>query len=328
MVWVRCNRGIGSLLTLWAALGCSGAESKSHSKSNTGTAGLSAGGGDAGTTSAGTGGTTGGTTADTGGTMNGNAGATGDAGATAGRNTGATSGSTGMSGSAGVGNLPCVADGECSASLEGTHCVGGGCCPPQYTCMEGQWKNPVYPPCAAPSCPDTPPQAGDACPTCIIPEDGCIWDQCTSSGVAYAGRCQYDVWQVYELGCNPAACCTSDEDCPDRVCTNDTCITTSSTDGCWRDEDCASGEVCSGFSVCKCNSACTQVTRPGTCVPDDLGCCLSDDDCAKGSTCVAGVCKEEAWQRCWTYYECACSGPRVCPCGSSCPEPDEPGYCI
>ena len=84
---------------------------------------------------------------------------------TGGGGTGATAGTGGATGGTGGGTSACPAalpvnGSACSA--EGLSCSYGECCPTFAQCQQGKWQVAAAP-CAAPICPDQPPEAGEAC---------------------------------------------------------------------------------------------------------------------------------------------------------------------
>jgi hypothetical protein len=130
-------------------------------------------------------------------------------------------------------------------------------------------------------------------------------------------------------------CCADDEYCgKHRRCIHHGCTYDNPT-GCWLDEQCAPGELCSGAFLCDCGVICHSRTLVGTCVPSDAGCCRANDDCPNGSPCLKGRCMviTPAEERCWSDRDCVsdrggqCESPTVCPCGKECDDPDVPGYC-
>jgi hypothetical protein len=131
---------------------------------------------------------------------------------------------------------------------------------------------------------------------------------------------------------NPSGCCTRDADCGPVPCVNGYCVD-NTPDVCARDDACPAGMLCSGAFLCVCGEPCARANTPGSCVPADAGCCLSDEDCGDGE-CVRGVCKAKAgdFPACWRSSDCAipeylCMGANFCACGTSCFVADAPGVC-
>jgi hypothetical protein len=325
-----------ALAFLGLAAACGG-ESVSHVQGN-GMAGMSDSGGTTGTTggSAATGGTstsggvggTGGTAAgrpDTGGTglTPGNAGRAGDAGSPS--NPGTSGGTS------------CVTGGACA--VEDARCSDVRCCPCLHICQGGVWGEPICSSCVA-DCPTNPPNNGDACSVCAVPVEGCTWDE-RVVGPLYTAACVDDHWLVSE---EPAGCCTTDAECAGLcsnaqcapvICVNTECKTRAPNQ-CWRDDECADDEICSGAFVCGCAADCNRADTAGVCVPRDTLCCGSDADCSDNARCIQGsaVCKVIPENGCYTDSDCPngglCMGAVACPCSlprSHCLEPDTPGVC-
>ncbi len=221
----------------------------------------------------------------------------------------------------------CVTGEPCAN--EGDTCSEGGCCPCQLTCEGGEWSFGLCPACAAPICPDSPPTDGDPCSPCSVPSGTCLIDRCQEENKKYEAECVDEVWQVEVHGCGMPACCDGDEECASNICVNTICKT-EAAGGCWRDADCTDSDICSGVSVCACNEICSSRDYPGTCVPNDQGCCRDDSDCDMGEQCLAGMCKEPAMTGCWSDRDCGegtCEGESICACGMACALPDTPGIC-
>ena len=111
---------------------------------------------------------------------------------------------------------------------------------------------------------------------------------------------------------------------------------------CWGSVDCADGQTCEGAMMCPCDADCDMEDQPGTCTPPQSDCCLSDEECPAGMTCVflddplgfqGGACKPAQPEgMCWMHEDCAetelCVGANPCPCdwdGEGC---DLPGDCV
>jgi hypothetical protein len=332
---VRASRFAFSAWLFVFAAACGGT-SVSHGDGN-GMAGMSQSGGTSGTTggSAGTN-ATGGTGATSGsagtnatggaGATSGSAGTFGKAGARGHGGTAGASGSGGAAGNAGSGGTTaCVTGGLCST--DGAQCSESSCCSCQHTCKGGVWGNPICPPCAAPLCPQNLPVNGDACSPCSIPDAGCTWDQRSIDGPVSVGQCVDDHWIVTQSG---SGCCTTDMDCGKAVCVVGRCQN-SPPGVCWTNAQCGADEVCSGAFACGCGVDCFTADEPGTCVPANAECCVSDSDCGPYEYCFAGVCKTKPSAGCWTHRDCEngalCFSANVCPCGSSCLVADAPGTC-
>ncbi len=181
-------------------------------------------------------------------------------------------------------------------------------------------------------CPATLPADGSACGICI---ESCQYDTCTPDGGGsnIAAQCNGGKWTSYDVGC--LQCCSSDSDCTNAECAGSRCESLAGNAGCYRDADCGAGMICGGAQICHCGSPCPWVDQPGVCVPDNQGCCGSNDDCKDKEVCVAGVCKPplSADDSCWSNRDCVagglpCGSASVCPCGSECILADAPGKCL
>jgi hypothetical protein len=140
-------------------------------------------------------------------------------------------------------------------------------------------------------------------------------------------------WQVTtDESCVNGACCTDNGECADHHCVDGVCKSDDAR-GCWDDGQCATEEVCSGVWVCPCTADCDGFDEPGTCVPKvDAGCCIDDEDCKDGGTCLRGVCKlPDPDGGCWSDRECldgTCEGESVCACNENCLMADQAGLCV
>ena len=285
---------VGASAVVMTAIACGGSSESDGSGSSGGSAGQAGSGGSGGSSGGGSGGTTGG-----------------------------SGGSSGGSGE-------CVHGNRCDT--EGETCSEGGCCPCQNICEDGQWVALGCPGCAPPICEDQAPTDGEPCDECNVPAEGCRYDDCGGAGRLFAS-CEDGTWKVETGPCETPACCMSDGECPSptSICISTICKDPTTT-GCWRDDQCASGERCSGAFVCPCDADCAHGDQIGTCVPDDPACCLGNDGCRPNEICVAGVCKEQppSGGDCWRDAECfggVCNGAMVCPCLTNCILPDTPGTC-
>ena len=228
---------------------------------------------------------------------------------------GGSSGTAGNSGHAGTGAKG--GSGGSSGSTAGSGTGGNGA----FSGSGGASGS-----CGQVGCPDTPPNNGDACSLCAVPPS-CSWDERPVDGPLYTATCMNDRWQV---DMQWAYCCKTNADCGTGVCVKSACKQAAS-DHCWTDAQCSAGYVCSGAAVCECGQLCGAPDQAGTCVPKDRNCCVADTDCADGSECVQGVCKE--WLTgfaCWATRDCVggiCVAPNVCPCGSDCLVADSAGNC-
>ncbi len=123
---------------------------------------------------------------------------------------------------------------------------------------------------------------------------------------------------------------------------SDTCHAVLNPPYCWDDAGCSDGATCEGAMLCSCDVDC--MSQPGRCVAPDPcallgeGCCSAECPCGEEDTrCVieagaaTGVCLAIEGQGCWTDIDCAdeeaCLSARICPCGETCPEPNQRGYC-
>jgi hypothetical protein len=354
---IRASIGSFTATIAVLAVACGGT-SVSHGVGD-GMAGMSESGGTSGTTG-GSSGKGGGTTGGTGSTgafggsggtnsvggssgssgSSGSAGASGSAGRAGAGGASGSAGDAGSAGSAGSSGTPCITGGMCST--EGAQCSEGACCSCSHTCSNGVWGQPLCPPCLAPICPQDPPTNGDACSSCAVPPEGCMWDRRPVDGPLYTAECVNDAWVVMTSfdplpSCcmNDAACgpvgCGDTTSCPQPICVNGVCESPL-PDACWRDDQCGSGKKCSGAAVCNCGTNCGTRDRSGICVPSNDNCCLSDADCPNGDTCFAGICKARPTQGCWQDEDCTangiCSGAVTCPCGRACLIADSPGTCV
>ena len=228
----------------------------------------------------------------------------------------------------------CVEGTPCE--IEGSQCTDSSdCCVIRDTCDHGSWRVLAFlgpcrtdPPAAPFECSAAPPTEGSACGVCA---HQCPYDTCTPDGGGknFVSACDDGKWHDIEIGC--LTCCHGDTDCPRGMCVRARCEWLDHGDGCFRDAECAAGQICGGAQICPCGSPCPWNDHAGTCVPANLGCCATNDDCSRGQVCIAGVCKGPAAAgRCWTNADCgvSCYLPSVCPCGSSCLVADEPGKCL
>lgn len=231
----------------------------------------------------------------------------------------------------------CVQGERCNA--EGSECTdSSGCCVVLDTCFKGHWTEKSYlgpcknaPPAPPFICPAAPAKEGTACGACV---EECHYDTCTPDGGGsnLIVQCTAGKWAHFDAGC--LECCQEDSDCPGGACVNTRCVAPQSAPGCYRDVECGTGRICSGVQLCHCGSPCNTVDQTGVCVPDDLGCCATDADCASGKECVAGKCKQAPpTGSCWTNRDCAilglpCGSPVICPCGANCAVADTPGQCL
>lgn len=232
----------------------------------------------------------------------------------------------------------CVVGSPCQP--EGATCVpavAGVCCVTRLVCEGARWaEGPLE--CGSTECPERMPVPGTPCGPCAV---NCSFDTCTSDGAGQnlEAHCDGTSWVLFELGC--LTCCEDDNDCAPGFCAQSACHAFDHGPGCFRDEECAAEEVCSGARSCACGSPtqCDGETA-GTCVPADRGCCVENGDCEDGNVCVAGRCKlaaegDSGDGSCWTHLECdswpdGCQAPApvVCPCGMSCPDEDVKGRCV
>jgi len=289
-------------------------------------------GGDAGGTKGGTFG--GGTGGDAGGTKGGTfgGGSGGDAGNTTGGTTGVGGSSSGAGGSSGT--TGCMQGAACN--VEGATCSTASCCACQLTCKNGVWQNMICPPCVAPGCPALPPANGESCDVCQIPSEGCAWDTCAVDGPRYQGFCDGLHWDITSTACTQGGCCKVDSDCGrgGRCLAGGACAPPATSETCWVDADCSADQLCSGVFACACGGNCSNANSSGTCVPRNLDCCGSFNDCPAESECVKGECKTTPPTNtsCWTDRDCSaggqCFGASVCACGTSCLVADSPGMCV
>ena len=183
-------------------------------------------------------------------------------------------------------------------------------------------------PCVPAFCPGLPPEEGAACADCEYPR-GCRYDP---PGVAASElwTCAGGQWSQRQVPPIPA-CCANDAECVPGICVNTICEAWNSG-GCFRDDTCPQGYLCSGAFVCGCAADCSAPDRQGTCVPAGAGCCLSDADCGAGE-CVAGTCRTKlAYPGCWRLEDCRsreeyCSSA-PCTCGDDCVTPGASGMCL
>lgn len=117
-------------------------------------------------------------------------------------------------------------------------------------------------------------------------------------------------------------------------------------DACWHDKDCPLGQYCAGEVECLPGSFCQGVEMYGRCKErPETGNCYEDADCPNGycdgaelyldgSSDRPGVCVEGTRPSCFDDIGCKdspdgnlCTGAFKCPPGSSCPLPDQPGFC-
>lgn len=228
---------------------------------------------------------------------------------------------------------PCILGEACS--VEGQECTDdSGCCVIRDVCRDGHWIQSEYlgpckndPPAPAFQCPSVPPVEGTACGVC---PDECRYDLCSpEGGQDLIVQCVEGKWNHVDLGC--LACCASDADCAGGICTRSRCEFYVGP-GCFRDSECPQGQICGGAQIAECGTARAWDDQPGVCVPANLDCCATNDDCQANEVCLAGVCKPPApADRCWTNSDCGligCGQPTVCPCGSSCKVPDAPATCL
>lgn len=223
-------------------------------------------------------------------------------------------------------------------SVEGAQCTKeGGCCSSIYTCRGGQWQDAVAGTCKELKCPADVPAEGSPCDACLLE---CSYDTCSARGTGTAVDAVCRVGSGWSLGqATCVLCCQDDTECPDGMCVENRCEPLAHAAGCFRDDECEPGQVCAGAQICQCGDPAACGWRPdrlGTCVPDSLGCCVTNHDCNGTDSCVAGVCKPSLPKHngpggpCWTDWDCdrACDTMvSVCPCGTSCAAPDHPGNC-
>jgi hypothetical protein len=226
-----------------------------------------------------------------------------------------------------VGSGPCIQGGACST--EGATCTEATCCPCQYRCNNGRWQASACPSCPAPVCPPTPPADGAMCDTCSAPNTGCTYDRCPM-GPRVSASCDGSHWNVQTEPCS-GGCCTGDTQCgAGFICASSVCKPNVS-DGCWRDMECGPGNFCSGAFVCPCNADCASQDTLGVCVPNNMGCCRTNEGCPTAYECVAGGCKlKPTAGLCWNDRDCPgtkCTNAQVCACGSACLLPDTMGQC-
>ncbi len=181
-------------------------------------------------------------------------------------------------------------------------------------------------------CPWSVPGDGEACDACQHPIGStCDIDECASGGIHAQAICDGTKWSVTQVPCGTVACCSDDAQCPGMICVSTLCKP-KGAEPCWRDDQCDASQLCSGVSICPCNADCAYGDSPGTCVPNDMGCCKNDGDCSgSAGQCVAGHCLTPApVGTCWADRDCfgaTCEGEQVCACGTSCLVPDTPGTC-
>jgi hypothetical protein len=249
-------------------------------------------------------------------------GGSGGSGAVSGGGGGGFGGAAGVAGSGGE----CASGHPCGP--EGNTCVDSDCCPCMYECQRGVWQMTACAGCAPPSCPPEPPVNGDWCGGCSSAVGvSCGYDQCPAGSTV--ATCDGQYWEVFVEPCG-SSCCTSDGGCGgNQLCVSSVCKEIGS--GCWRNDQCAAGELCVGASVCPCGSDCDGPDYMGTCLPQGFGCCGIDYNCGSDQECVSGVCKAlPPVGSCWSTRNCggnACVGGQVCPCGAACLLPDQLGYC-
>jgi len=234
---------------------------------------------------------------------------------------GASSGSPGQA---------CEHDGACAFAGARCHVSASPseCCSTDYICFAGRWTEEASS-CGATACPAKLPKAGTACGPCAA---NCSYDTCTRDGGGQnlEADCNGTEWVIADLSC--LTCCKNDSDCPNGFCTQGRCESRDHGPGCFRDDECAEGQICAGMHLCACGSpAGCKGDGWGECVPAAAGCCVLDGECGIDETCIAGICRAHAPAgSCWTNDDCqfGCSlPPQVCACGMSCVAPDEPGMC-
>jgi hypothetical protein len=175
--------------------------------------------------------------------------------------------------------------------------------------------------------------------TCWSDGECALGEQCVGSSACGCGQsCE----QESPGNCKPIGgpmCCHEDDDClPGQACVGvvpnpdgepGRCVPSAVQGTCWHDWDCSQGWQCSGATVCSCLTECAPV--PGMC-EEGAPCCTTDPSCDEvGARCVNGVCKEPLpGGACWDDKDCGagvCVGAFVCPCDSSCGQPDVTGTC-
>ena len=138
------------------------------------------------------------------------------------------------------------------------------------------------------------------------------------------------------LSLPPPCACESDADCApgDRCSFWHVCKPMNLAPGqCW-DWDCPMGSECAGMVVCACDGACFEPDHPGTCVSLGPKCCTSSTMCPPSEECTVGaVCRPRYDPpACWTHAECPagfrCQDANVCPCGYACFVGDYEGTCV
>lgn len=207
---------------------------------------------------------------------------------------------------------------------------------------------------------DTAPTGTECCPlgTCSDSKASCVSGAClpklaggTSCYVdgqcPLGSECQGETFCACgATDCVPAAgqcafpegCCNGDGTCDGgKACINGVCRARTS-DTCWRDDQCQSGQVCEGVLAPACGQRGAEA--PGHCGLAGI-CCVSDAECGGGNSaavCRGGRCVEPApADHCWTDAECGagktCLGESLCACepGASdpakCALPSTPGVC-
>lgn len=96
---------------------------------------------------------------------------------------------------------------------------------------------------------------GTICQTCEMSAGTEVIEGCTCS-------CQNGLYSCVEKCCSTDAACAA---LPGAYCAEGSCVPPLEV-GCWRDADCAPGEVCQGASICPCGVECFVADQPGACV--------------------------------------------------------------
>jgi hypothetical protein len=138
-------------------------------------------------------------------------------------------------------------------------------------------------------------------------------------------------------GGSPFNCCAGNGDCANGdECVEGQCKAAPVASSCWLDADCGTDAVCIGASVCSCGNVNCDPSNDqlGNCVATTANCCNIDANCAQGTECANNVCVTKVpYPACWRDVDCGskdldCVGAVICPCGTTCVNPDSPGTCL
>ena len=164
----------------------------------------------------------------------------------------------------------CVGNQDCSSnSCKSNHCVpAANGCYVDGDCSNSQYCNRSTLTCA------TKLTSGTA-----IPNDGLHGGTCSDAGaVCQTGQCNTSTQSC--AGANGATC-SGAAGCVNNTCTSLHCVP--SSNGCWVDGDCASGDYCDRSTL-----TCSAKLGPGTAMPNDG---LHDGTCSMASSvCTSGEC--------------------------------------